>query len=70
MSSIIRRIINTTNAPAAIGPYSQAVLVGPTLYISGQLGLLPENGAMVQGGVKCEAEQSLKNIGQILKAAG
>lgn len=50
--------------------YSQAVQVDNTLYISGSLGLLPEEGTIIEGGVKEEAHQSLKNIGEILKAAG
>jgi len=70
MTSVVRRIIKTTNAPAAIGPYSQAVLVGSTLYISGQLGIVPDKGDLVEGGVEKEADQSLKNMGEILKAAG
>ncbi|XP_006104212.1 2-iminobutanoate/2-iminopropanoate deaminase [Myotis yumanensis] len=70
MSSLIRKVISTTKAPAAIGPYSQAVLVDRTLYISGQLGLDPSSGQLVPGGVKEEAKQALTNIGEILKAAG
>lgn len=70
MSSLIRRVISTTKAPAAIGPYSQAVLVDRTLYISGQLGLDPASGQLVPGGVKEEAKQALNNMGEILKAAG
>jgi reactive intermediate/imine deaminase len=70
MSSITRKIISTENAPGAIGPYSQAVQVDNTLYISGSLGLLPDEGKLIEGGVKEETHQSLKNIGEILKAAG
>ncbi|KAI6187091.1 Ribonuclease [Aphelenchoides besseyi] len=70
MSSISRKIISTPKAPSAIGPYSQAVQVDNTLYISGSLGLVPETGSIIDGGVKEEAHQSLKNIGEILKAAG
>lgn len=70
MSSVTRKVINTPNAPAAIGPYSQAVQVDNTLYISGSLGLIPEKGALVEGGVKPETHQSIKNIEAILKAAG
>ncbi|KAI6234606.1 2-iminobutanoate/2-iminopropanoate deaminase [Aphelenchoides fujianensis] len=70
MSSITRKIISTASAPSAIGPYSQAVQVDNTLYISGSLGLDPESMTIVSGGVQKEAHQSLKNIGEILKAAG
>nr|KAF6300849.1 reactive intermediate imine deaminase A-like protein [Myotis myotis] len=57
MSSLIRKVISTTKAPKAIGPYSQAVLVDRTLYISGQLGMDPSSGQLVPGGVKEEAKQ-------------
>uniref|UniRef100_A0AC11DBM4 Reactive intermediate imine deaminase A homolog n=2 Tax=Caprinae TaxID=9963 RepID=A0AC11DBM4_SHEEP len=70
MSSLVRRIISTAKAPAAIGPYSQAVLVDRTIYISGQLGMDPASGQLVPGGVVEEAKQALTNIGEILKAAG
>ncbi|XP_043339294.1 2-iminobutanoate/2-iminopropanoate deaminase isoform X2 [Cervus canadensis] len=70
MSSLVRRVISTAKAPAAIGPYSQAVLVDRTIYISGQLGMDPASGQLVPGGVAEEAKQALKNIGEILKAAG
>ncbi|KAJ8394598.1 hypothetical protein AAFF_G00044010 [Aldrovandia affinis] len=70
MSAIIRRIINTAKAPAAIGPYSQAVVVDRTMYISGQLGMDPSSGQLVGGGVQAEAKQALVNMGEILKEAG
>ena len=71
MSSLVRRVISTAKAPAAaIGPYSQAVLVDRTIYISGQLGMDPASGQLVPGGVAEEAKQALTNIGEILKAAG
>ncbi|XP_032467047.1 2-iminobutanoate/2-iminopropanoate deaminase-like [Phocoena sinus] len=69
MSSLIRKVI-TAKAPAAIGPYSQAVLVDRTIYISGQLGMDPASGQLVPGGVAEEAKQALTNMGEILKAAG
>ena len=56
LSPIVRRIINSTFAPAAIGPYSQAVQVGDTLYISGNIGL-NVNGSLVPGGIIAEATQ-------------
>ncbi|KAE8599319.1 hypothetical protein XENTR_v10017141 [Xenopus tropicalis] len=70
MASVVRRIISTAKAPAAIGPYSQAVVVDKTMYVSGQLGMDPSSGQLVAGGVKNEAKQALVNMGEILKAAG
>ncbi|MDR1582790.1 MAG: RidA family protein [Prevotellaceae bacterium] len=67
----MKRIINTNKAPAAVGPYSQAVEVNNTLYISGQIPVDPETGKFVSDtDVKEQAKQALKNIGQILDAAG
>ena len=63
------QIIHTENAPAAVGPYSQAIRTGNLLITSGQLGLIPENGILPEG-VEAQAEQALKNIGAILEAAG
>nr|KAF6426791.1 reactive intermediate imine deaminase A-like protein [Molossus molossus] len=57
MASLIRKVISTTKAPGAIGPYSQAVLVDRTIYVSGQVGLDPSSGQLVPGGVKEEAKQ-------------
>ncbi|MBI9105054.1 MAG: RidA family protein [Spirochaetales bacterium] len=65
-----KEIIRTSNAPAAIGPYSQAVRAGDLVFISGQLGIDPEIGKLVPGGVLKEAEQALKNLESIVKAAG
>ncbi|XP_044027192.1 2-iminobutanoate/2-iminopropanoate deaminase isoform X2 [Siniperca chuatsi] len=70
MSALNRRIVNTTSAPAAIGPYSQSVVVDRTMYISGQLGLDVASGQLVDGGVQAQAKQALINMGEILKAAG
>ncbi len=64
------KAINSDAAPAAIGPYSQAVLSGNTLYLSGQLGIDPATGKLVDGGVTGQAVQALKNIHAILTAAG
>ena len=61
-----RKAIQTDTAPAAIGPYSQALLVGNTLYISGQLGIDPATGKLVEGDTAAQAEQALKNIMAIL----
>jgi len=66
----MKRIIQTTNAPAAIGPYSQAVEIGGTLYISGQIPLDPATMKVVDGGIQEQTTQVLKNIGAILNEAG
>ena len=66
----MKKVISTTNAPAAIGPYSQAIQVGNMLFASGQLGLIPETGEFPEGGVKAQTEQSFKNVKGILEAAG
>ena len=70
MSQLVRTIIKSAKAPAAIGPYSQAVKVGPTLYLSGCLGMDPATGNLVSGGINAEARQALTNIGSILEEAG
>lgn len=62
--------VETQNAPAAIGPYSQAIVVGDFVYTSGQLGLDPKTGAFVEGGVKEQTQQALKNVEAVLKQAG
>jgi len=66
----MKRIINTDDAPKAIGPYSQAVDANGTLYISGQIPIDPKTGKVVDGGIKEQTEQVFKNIGAILAAAG
>ena len=66
----MKRIINTIHAPAAIGPYSQAVEADGTLYISGQIPLVPETMKIVEGGIQEQTEQVLLNIGAILDSAG
>jgi len=65
-----KRIIITDKAPAAVGPYSQAVAAGGLLFISGQIGLDPATGTLVDGGVAAQAERALDNLGAILEAAG
>ena len=62
--------IHTDHAPAAIGPYSQAVLAGDTLYVSGQIPIVPEKGELIAGGIEEQTRQSLTNISNILAAAG
>lgn len=66
----MKRVISTTDAPKAIGPYSQAIEINGTLYISGQIPLDPATGKFVEGGITEQTEQVMKNIGAILKAAG
>jgi 2-iminobutanoate/2-iminopropanoate deaminase len=66
----MKRIIKTSKAPAAIGPYSQAVEVNGTLYISGQVPIDPATGKVVIGNIKVQTEQVMKNIEAILKEAG
>ena len=63
-------VIHTDNAPAAIGPYSQAIKAGNLLFISGQVPFIPETGEIVEGDVKAQTAQSLKNLQAILKEAG
>ena len=62
--------IDTKNAPAAIGPYSQAIDAGSLVFLSGQLPIDPATGAFPEGGVKEQTRQSLLNVGAILEAAG
>ena len=64
------QVIHTENAPAAIGPYSQAVKAGNLLFVSGQVPLVPETMEIVEGDVKAQTAQSLKNLQAILKEAG
>jgi 2-iminobutanoate/2-iminopropanoate deaminase len=65
-----RQIINTPNAPAPVGPYNQSVLVGNTLYVSGQIALDPKTGVMVSDDIEIETRQVLENMTSILEAAG
>lgn len=62
--------ISTEKAPAAIGPYSQAVVAGDFLFASGQIPINPETGNVEAVGIEAQAEQSMKNVGEILKEAG
>ena len=66
----MKTIISTDKAPAAIGPYSQAILVGNTLYISGQIPIDPATGAFASENIEAQTRQSLDNIGAILAKAG
>lgn len=66
----MKKVVHTESAPKAVGPYSQAIEAKGTLYISGQIPIDPETGKFVEGGIKEQTEQVMKNIGAILKAAG
>ncbi|MCZ8145607.1 RidA family protein [Flavobacterium sp.] len=65
----MKKIIFTTNAPAPIGPYNQAVLVGNTLYTSGQIALHPETGELVVSDIEAETQQVMENMKAVLAAA-
>ena len=65
----MKKIINTSNAPAAIGPYSQAVFANDTLYCSGQIALDPLSGELVLSSIEEETEQVMKNIEAVLTAS-
>lgn len=66
----MKKIILTPNAPAPIGPYSQAVLSGNTLYTSGQIAIDPKTGELVMGDIQKEARQVMENMKAVLEAAG
>ncbi|ATO44857.1 Rid family detoxifying hydrolase [Loigolactobacillus coryniformis] len=65
----MKKVIATTKAPAALGPYSQAVLVDNTLYGSGQVGIDPASGQLVDADIEAQTKQVLANISQVLVAA-
>lgn len=65
-----RRIFHSERAPKAIGPYSQAVQVGNTVYLSGQTPLRPETGQLVEGDISAQARQVFENLKAVLEAAG
>ena len=64
------KVISTKKAPAAIGPYSQAIQVGNLVYTSGQIPIAPSTGAFVEGGIKEQTRQSLTNVKAILEEVG
>ena len=66
----MKKVISTSKAPAAIGPYSQAIQVGNLVFASGQIPIDPATGSFVEGGVKEQARQSLTNVKAILDEAG
>lgn len=65
----MKKVINTENAPKAVGPYSQAIEVNGFVFVSGQIPIIPATGT-VPDGIAAQTEQVLKNMGEILKAAG
>lgn len=66
----MKKIINTSKAPAPIGPYNQAVLVNGILYVSGQVPMDPSTGKLVEGDIKKETRQCMENLKAILEEAG
>jgi 2-iminobutanoate/2-iminopropanoate deaminase len=66
----VREIVATESAPQAIGPYSQAVKVGDLVFTSGQIPIDPRTGVFVEGGIAEQTEQVLRNLGEVLRAAG
>ncbi|MCJ7525258.1 MAG: RidA family protein [Candidatus Aminicenantes bacterium] len=65
-----KQAVNSSAAPKALGPYSQAVRWGNLLFVSGQVGIDPETGMLVEGGVEAQARQIFKNLAAVLAAAG
>lgn len=65
-----KKIISTSKAPAAIGPYSQGIMAGNMIFTSGQLPMDPKTGEMIQEDIKSEARQSLTNLKEVLEEAG
>lgn len=65
-----KEVIATDRAPAAVGPYSQAIAAGHLVYTAGQIALDKESGKLVQGGVQAQARQALQNLKAVLEAAG
>jgi len=70
MSAPVRERIQTENAPAAIGPYSQAIKAGGFVFVSGQIPIDPQTGEFVPGGIAEQTRQVLKNLAAVLEAAG
>ena len=66
----MKQVVNTQAAPAAMGPYSQAIQVGNLVYTSGQIPIDPATGSFVEGGIKEQTRQSLSNVQAILREAG
>ena len=69
-SGTVKQVVQTENAPQAIGPYSQAIIIGGLVFTSGQIPLDPRTGEFVEGGIVEQTEQVLKNLSAVLEAAG
>jgi 2-iminobutanoate/2-iminopropanoate deaminase len=67
---MIRQAVSTGNAPAAIGPYSQAIALGQLVFCSGQIGTDPATGELVEGGIEAQADRALRNLAAVLDASG
>ena len=65
-----KKVIVTTKAPAAIGPYSQAVYIDDVLYLAGQIALDPATGQLVAGGIEAQTQRVMQNLGAVLEASG
>jgi reactive intermediate/imine deaminase len=70
MAAMTRKTIHTPKAPKAIGPYSQAIAAGGAVYLSGQIGLDPESGELVKGGIESEARRVFTNLAAVAEASG
>lgn len=66
----MKKVVSTDKAPAAIGPYSQAIVVGDFMFASGQIPIDPATGELVEGGIEAQATQSMENVKNILAAEG
>lgn len=69
-ANTIKEVIYTKNAPEPIGTYSQAIRVNETIYLSGQIGIVPTTGELVEGGFDAQLKQTLTNLSEVAKAAG
>ena len=69
-SNELKKVIATDQAPKAIGPYSQAILVDGTLYLAGQIALDPSSGKLVEGGIEVQTRRVMQNLNAVLDAAG
>ena len=66
----MKKVISTEKAPAAIGPYSQGIIAGDFFFASGQIAIIPETGEIAEATIEAQTEQVMKNIGNLLAAAG
>jgi 2-iminobutanoate/2-iminopropanoate deaminase len=67
---LVRKTVSTQNAPSAVGPYSQAIKIDNLTYTAGQLGMDPQTGKLVEGGIQAQTRQALTNLQAVLEAAG